>query len=148
MCKKELRMLSTKCLEIYKQDLALINLQWLLCHETQPNQDLRDLRRLAVTQLLVYKNHQLELVWKKAQRIMIIIMMMLMIMIIKANRYLLFFYLRNQIFSCVINGKLMNLLIKATAIIWLLSSVLKLTLLCSLTISLINWIKTCNFITV
>ena len=35
--------LSTKCLEIiyliymYKKDLALNNLQWLICHNTQPN---------------------------------------------------------------------------------------------------------------
>ena len=36
-----LKMWSTKCLEIiylmylYKKDLALNNLQWLICHETQ-----------------------------------------------------------------------------------------------------------------
>ena len=23
---------------MYKEDLALINLQWLICHKTQPNQ--------------------------------------------------------------------------------------------------------------
>ena len=39
-------MLSTKCIyksyiyltDMYKQDLALNNLQWLICHKTQPNQ--------------------------------------------------------------------------------------------------------------
>ena len=37
-------MLSTEFLEIiysiymYKKDLALNNLQWLICHKTQPNQ--------------------------------------------------------------------------------------------------------------
>ena len=36
-----LKMLSTKCLQImficmYKQDLALNNLQWLICHKTKP----------------------------------------------------------------------------------------------------------------
>ena len=37
-------MLSTKCLEIiyliymYKKDLALNNLQWVICHKTKQNQ--------------------------------------------------------------------------------------------------------------
>ena len=26
------------CVFIYKEDLALNNLQWLMCHKTQPNQ--------------------------------------------------------------------------------------------------------------
>ena len=37
----DLKMLSKKCLQIlymYQEDLALNKLQWLICHETQPNQ--------------------------------------------------------------------------------------------------------------
>ena len=33
-----LKMLSRKCVYMYKQDLTLNNLQWLICHKTQQNQ--------------------------------------------------------------------------------------------------------------
>ena len=59
MCKKEqvhLRMLSTKCvyksyiylIYMYKVDLALNNLQWLICHKTQSNQIITFIRSISV----------------------------------------------------------------------------------------------------
>ena len=33
---------------MYKEDLALNNLQWLICHKTEPNQAINNLRRLSL----------------------------------------------------------------------------------------------------
>ena len=55
MCKRAqvcLRMLSTKCVyksyifNIYKKDLALSNLQWLIFHKTKPDQISLNIRKL------------------------------------------------------------------------------------------------------
>ncbi len=44
-------------IDMYKEDLALINLKWLICHKTQPNQIIMPLNKIETIIYLFYLLH-------------------------------------------------------------------------------------------